>query len=165
MATRSSQKSGDDKRHFALFFARRLHFDFNVLAESGKKIEQAAYGKVSGAVAEQSRNMGLGDADDFTNFFLRQVAGFDDAIDLQRQTGFHQFLLGKPSRCTGPHLREGGGPRTGFGFGAGGSGTLGASPAGVDLLIETSHDVSTNCPRIAADLSAFCVDVGRYANV
>src|ERR1700726_1747038 len=83
------RRSGGDERHFALFFACRFHRDFNVLAESGKKIEQAAYGKVSGPVAQQSGNMGLGEANDFADFPLRQLAVFDDAINLQRQTRFH----------------------------------------------------------------------------
>lgn len=48
------RRSGDDKGHFALLFACWLDLDFNVLSESGKKIEQAAYGKVSGPVAQQS---------------------------------------------------------------------------------------------------------------
>jgi hypothetical protein len=46
-------------RHLPLLFARRLHRDLDVLPERSEKLDQAADGKISRAVAHQRGDVGL----------------------------------------------------------------------------------------------------------
>src|SRR5271170_1473180 len=81
-------------RHFALRLPRRLHRNLHVLSERGEKLHQAADRELSGTVAHQRRDVGLPDAEDFAGLRLRQAALLDDLVDLQRQAGLEQLLLG-----------------------------------------------------------------------
>lgn len=68
--------------------------DFDVLAEGGQESHEAAHAEVAGAVAHEQGDLGLLDFEDFGEFDLGQVSGFEDCIDLQGQLGLEQFLLG-----------------------------------------------------------------------
>jgi hypothetical protein len=83
-----------DEGHFAVFFASGLYGNLDVLAESGEKVHEALDGEGTGAVAHQSRDVRLLDAEDLAGFGLLEAAFFDEAVNPQRERGFQELLLG-----------------------------------------------------------------------
>ena len=73
---------------------RALDADLHVVAERGQEIHQAFHREISRPIAHEQRHVRLLDAENLTGLRLRQMACLDDAVDLQRQAGFEQFLFG-----------------------------------------------------------------------
>ena len=73
--------------------ASRLHGDFDVLAKSGEKIHEAFDGEGASAIAHQGRDVRLFDAEDLASFGLLEAALFDEAVNLESELGFQEFLL------------------------------------------------------------------------
>jgi hypothetical protein len=66
--------SGYCDGQLTMVFARRPHGYFNVLAETGEKVNKTAYREVARAIARQRRDMGLRNAEDFPGFGLGDAA-------------------------------------------------------------------------------------------
>jgi hypothetical protein len=101
-------------------FARRPHGYFNVLAEGGEKVNEAAQREVARAIARQRRGMGLRNAEDFPGFGLGDAPVLDDAVDLERQARLQKFLVsvGQPEVGKGIVVALGhGGASSGASFG------------------------------------------------
>lgn len=77
-----------DDGDLAVFLARGLYGDLDVLPEGGEKVHETFDGEGAGAVAYQGRDVRLLDAEDFSSFDLREAASFDETIDLQRKLCF-----------------------------------------------------------------------------
>ena len=90
--------------NFAVFLASGLHGDAHVLAEGGEKVHKTFDGKGAGAVAHQDGNMRLLDAEDLASFCLLEATFFDEAINLQRELGLQEFLLGMGETEVGKNI-------------------------------------------------------------
>lgn len=82
-----------DKGDFALFFARGLDGDLDVLAQGGEKVHEALDGKGASPVAHQGGDVRLLDAEDLAGFGLLEAAAFNETINLQGQLGFQELLF------------------------------------------------------------------------
>ena len=72
--------------------------NFHVVTQRGQEVHQALDRECSWSIAHQERHVRLLDAKDLARLALRQAAGFDNPIDLERQVGLEQLLfrLGNP---------------------------------------------------------------------
>ena len=80
--------------HLSMLLPCGPYADFYVLSEGSKKFHEALDRKGARAIAHQSRHVRLPDAQDFPRLRLLQAALLDQPVNLQRQLGFQQFLLG-----------------------------------------------------------------------
>jgi hypothetical protein len=67
--------------------ARRPDGDLDVLSQSGEEVHEAFDRKGTGAVAHQSRDVGLFDPENFSCFGLCNAPLFDEAVDSQCELG------------------------------------------------------------------------------
>src|SRR5713101_9655742 len=86
-------RSSHDDRHRTLRLARRLDGDLHVLPKRGEKFDEAADGKITGAVAHQRGYMRLLDAENLSSLRLGEAALTDDLVDLQCQASLEKLLL------------------------------------------------------------------------
>src|SRR5439155_26675135 len=66
--------------------------DLHVLPQGGEKVQEALDGEGARAVAHQGGDVRLLDAEELSRFSLGQAARFDEAVNVQRQPGFQEFL-------------------------------------------------------------------------
>lgn len=73
---------------------RNLH----VLTEGGEKIHEALDGEGARPVAHQGGDAGLLDAEDLPGLRLGEATRLDEAVNLEREARFQEFLfrMGKP---------------------------------------------------------------------
>ena len=77
-----------------MFLAGGPDDDLNVLAKSGEKVHEAFDGKGTGTIAHQGRDVRLLNAENLPGFGLLEAAFFNEAVNLQRQSGFQELLFG-----------------------------------------------------------------------
>jgi len=80
--------------HTAVFVARGSDRNLHVLTEGGEKIHEALDGEGTSPVAHQGGDAGLLDAEDSPCLHLSEAALLDEAVNLEREAGFQQFLFG-----------------------------------------------------------------------
>ena len=77
-----------------MLLARWFDSDLDILPQGCEKVHEALDRERAGAVAHQCGNVGLLDAEELSRFGLGQPALLDQAVDLQREPRFQEFLLG-----------------------------------------------------------------------
>jgi hypothetical protein len=80
--------------HLAMLAASRSNGDFYILPEISQKFQQSPDRKTVPPIAHQQGDLRLFNAQRRRRFALSHTPLPDDTEDLQRQSGFHQFLFG-----------------------------------------------------------------------
>jgi len=80
-------------RHFTVRLPCWPHSDLNVLSQGSEELHEALDREDAGAVSHQGRDVGLLDPKNLARFGLRNATPLDEAVNLQREFGFQQFLL------------------------------------------------------------------------
>jgi hypothetical protein len=80
--------------------ASRPDGNLHVMAEGNQEVHESFNRKIAGTVAHQRRNVGLLGAQYGPRLRLREMAIFDDAVDLQRKMRLEllAFRIGKTAR-------------------------------------------------------------------
>ena len=104
MAVLAMREQSANDGHFTMFLVGGPYGNLHVLPKGGEKVYEAFDREGAGTVAHQGGDIGLLDAEDVPGFGLDKAARLDEAVDLQSEPCFQEFLFGMGKTEIGKHI-------------------------------------------------------------